>query len=346
MLPRTEWDVVPLRRCVRCASVEGVEPTQRIIDEFDLPDGRHLVVRTASAADAGGMCELYRGLTLDDRHRRFFGAFTPHLEWCREWATVAERGGFCVVAIVTATEGDSDSGTGAGTITDAEANDGVVVGEAGYAMRSDGDGDLALTVAAPWRGWLGPYLLDVLVRAAADAGVRNLQAEVLLENGPMLSLLRRRDPVSVGHDDGMVRLSIGTTGVTAEWPPGETRPRVLVEVAGRRWSGEQAAESAGLATALCAGPGSRVRHRCPVLDGGSCPLAQGADAIVMLLDPDDETSRRLVEAHRRNSPGTPVLVRDAGDQDMEWPVEGCVEIDGDGPTAVAQVVSLLAPPRS
>ncbi len=342
--PGVGRDIVLLRRRGRCASVEGVptDPTSRTIDEFDLPDGRHLVVRSTSAADAEGICRLYGDLTFEDRHRRFFGAFTPHLEWCREWATVGERGGFGVVAVVT----DPGTATDTGTATDADENDGVVVGEAGYAMRSDGDGDLAITVATPWRGWLGPYLLDVLVRAAADAGVRNLQAEVLLENGPMLALLRRRDPISIGHDDGMVRLSIGTTGVTADWPPEETRPRVLVEVAGRRWSGERAAESAGLATAMCAGPGSRVRHGCPVLEGGSCPLADGADAIVMLLDPDDERSRRLVDAHRRNSPGTPVLVRHTAAEVSGGPAEGCVEIDHDGPSAVAQVVSLLGRPRS
>ena len=33
---------------------------------------------------------------------------------------------------------------------------------------------------------------------------------------------------------------------------------------------------------------------------------------VVLLDPDDERSKRLVEAHRRNSAGTPVLVRGSG----------------------------------
>ena len=169
-----------------------------------------------------------------------------------------------------------------------------MAGEAGYAMRSDGDGDLAVTVAPNWRGWLGPYLLDVLVRHAAAVGLANLQAEVLLENGPMLSLLSRRDPVAMGHDAGVVRLSIGTTGSGATWPPGEQRPRVLVEVAGRRWSGEQAAEAAGLATAMCAGPAGRGEHGCPVLEGGRCPLADGADAIIVLLDPDDERSAELV----------------------------------------------------
>ena len=111
------------------------------------------------------------------------------------WADIASEGGFGVIAIVH--------------------RDGVpeeVAGEAGYAMRDDGDGDLAVTVAPDWRGWLGPYLLDVLVRHAAAAGLANLQAEVLLENGPMLSLLSRRGPVALAHDSGVVRLSIGTAG--------------------------------------------------------------------------------------------------------------------------------------
>ncbi len=185
----------------------------------------------------------------------------------------------------------------------------TVAGEAGYAIRPDGDGDLAVTVAAPWRGWLGPYLLDVVVRHAAAVGMTNLQADVLLENGPMLSLLRRRDPVAMGHDEGAVRLSIGTSGPVASWPARERRPRVLVEVPGRRWAGEYAADSAGLATAMCAGPAGRKRSGCPVLEGGSCPLADDADAIVVLLDPDDERTQQLIDAHRRNHPGTPVLVR-------------------------------------
>jgi hypothetical protein len=224
----------------------------------------------------------------------------------------------------------------------------TVAGEAGYAIRPDGDGDLAVTVAAPWRGWLGPYLLDVVVRHAAAVGMTNLQADVLLENGPMLSLLRRRDPVAMGHDEGAVRLSIGTMGPVASWPARERRPRVLVEVPGRRWAGEYAADSAGLATAMCSGPAGRTRAGCPVLEGGSCPLADDADAIVVLLDPDDERTQQLIDAHRRNHPGTPVLVRSkrSGRQagGAHAPTdEGCVEIDADASHGVNQLLSLIGP---
>ncbi len=287
------------------------------IDAIEMADGRTMVIRPATADDAEAIAELYRHLPMSDRHRRFFGAFTPREEWCRQWATAAERGGFTALAIV----------------------DGTVVGEAGYALRGDGDGDLAVTVAVGWRGWLGSYLLDVLVRHAAEHGVRNLQAEVLLENGPMLSLLRHSDPVALEHDDGVVRLSIGTSGSSPAWPPGERRRKVLVEVPGRRWSGERAAESADLAVAMCAGPDARRGHECPVLAGGTCDLAQDADVIVVLLDPDDDVSHRLVEAHRRNSPGTPVFVRHGA-----VPVDasaGYRELDGDGAAAVEQILSVI-----
>jgi hypothetical protein len=293
---------------------------------IELADGARMEVRPTSVADGERICELYSSLSATDRHRRFFGAFKPHLEWCERWADVASRGGFGVIAIVRRA-GQPDE----------------VAGEAGYAIRDDGDGDLAVTVAPNWRGWLGPYLFDLLVRHAAAVGLANLQAEVLLENGPMLSLLSRRDPVALGHDSGIVRLTVGTGATVPTWAPGEHRPRVLVEVAGRRWAGELAAERAGLATAMCAGPAARRRHGCPVLEGGRCPLADDADAIIVLLDPDDPRSAQLVRAHREQSPGTPVLVRHhAGSGDGDGSdVAGCVEVESDGAAALAQVLALL-----
>jgi hypothetical protein len=323
------------------------EPTSHeseVIESIDLADGRTMIVRQTSVADAELICALYGDLSIEDRHRRFFGAFRPRLEWCRRWATVADRGGFGVIAVVS--PGRTSEGEGASEGVGEEVAGEEVAGEAGYGLRPDGDGDLAVTVATAWRGWLGPYLLDVLVRHAAAVGMTNLQADVLLENGPMLSLLRRRDPVAMGHDDGAVRLSIGTTGPVPSWPARERRPRVLVEVPGRRWAGERLADSAGFATAMCAGPAGRTRSGCPVLEGGSCPLADTADAIVVLLDPDDERTQQLIDSHRRDHPGTPVLVRSkrSGQQDgvpHASTDEGCVEIDADATHGVSQLLSLI-----
>ena len=303
---------------------DSLAPTGYDAENFELADGRQLEVRPTTAADGALICELYESLTVADRRRRFFTAFKPRLEWCRSWADVGSRGGFGVVAIV---HRGSDSG--------------VVVGEAGYALRTDGDGDLAVTVAAPWRGWLGPYLVDVLVRNAAAQGIANLQADVLLENGPMLAILRGRGPVALGHDDGVVRLSIGTSGTPPSWPPLDDRRRILVEVAGGRWSGEREADDAGLATVMCPGPGRRGKHGCPVLEGGRCPLADGADAIIVLLDPDDDETARLIESHRRMSPGVPILVRRARDHGEDAVADGCLEVDSNGRRAVAQVLSIV-----
>jgi hypothetical protein len=315
--------------CVDEAPEPEAGPAGNVIDVIDLADGGRMEVRPTRPSDAERIRKLYETLSIGDRHRRFFSAFNPDLDWCRDWADVGSRGGFGVIAIVRR-DGAPDE----------------AAGEAGYAIRDDGDGDLAVTVDSNWRGWLGPYLLDVVVRHAGAVGLANLQADVLLDNGPMLSLLRRRDPVAMAHDSGVVRLSIGTTGPVPTWPPADRRPRVLVEVAGRRWSGEQAAEQAGLVTAMCAGPATRGAHGCPVLHGGHCPLAEGADAIVVLLDPSDERSVQLVQAHRERSPGTPVLVRhrSSADDTNLTAIPGCIEVEPDGSDVVAQVLALIGQP--
>jgi hypothetical protein len=311
----------------------------RAIDVFELPDGRTMEIRPTRRGDADRLRRLYEELPPEDLRRRFFGAFMPHVEWCRNWASVGSRGGFGVVAVVY---GASDHHEGGDRQDD---DGGVVVAEAGYALRSDGDGDFAITVDRDWRTWLGSYLLDLVVRHAAHNGVENLHADVMLENTPMITLLRDRGPVAYGHDDGVVHLSIGTIGTTPTWPPNDERPRVLIEVAGGRWAGERAAERAGLMTAMCAGPAHRGRRACPVLDGGSCPLADAADVIVVLLDPDREETQRLVESHRRRSPGTPVLVRHVERADEDAPVvPGCLEIGAGTGLAVDQVLSLLGRP--
>ena len=299
-------------------------------EEILLPGGRRLEVRPTTAADAELLERLYEALPLNDRYRRFFSSFEPDADFCRRWTTIGERGGFGVIALA--------HGAPPPTGGDVAAPAPEIVGEAGYALRGDGDGDLAVTVAPEWRGWLGAYLVDVLVRHAAATGIKGLQADVLLENRPMLAVLRHRGAVALEHPDGTVRLVIGTDRDVPSWAPSEHRPRVLVEVAGGRWSGEPAAEAADMATALCSGPGRRGHHRCPVLDGGHCPLADRADAIVVLLDPADADARRLVEAHRRQSPGTPLLVREGlpGTDD-----ESCVTVGPTGEATVARILSLV-----
>jgi len=288
---------------------------------IELPGDRQLEIRPTTPDDAPALASLYDGLTEGDRHRRFFGGGHPSDDWVTSWAAINDHGGFGVIALVH--EGDRSD----------------VVGEAGYAMRSDGDGDLAVTVASGFRGWLGPYLLEVLVEHAATVGVDNLQAEVLLENRPMMKMLRHRGAVNLEHPDGVVRLAIATTGYVPSWAPEDDRPRVLVEVAGGRWTAERPLEDAGLAAAMCSGPDRRHRSGCPVLEGEACPLADGADAIVVLLDPDSRNTIELIEAHERAHPDTPILVRPGLVGRAE--LTGCHELAGAGQDAAIQILSLV-----
>lgn len=292
------------------------------VELIDIGADRMLEIRPTTVGDAELICELYRPMSLDDLHRRFFSAFHPELSWCRQWASIGERGGHGVIAIVH--DGDQR----------------IVVGEAGYAIRNDGDGELAVAVAPEWRGWLGSYLVDLLARDAAARGIRNLQADVLLENRPMLAILRHRGVVSLGHPDSAVRLTIGTAGHLPSWPPKAEGHKVLVAARGGRWSGEDAADEAGCVTAVCSGPKIRQHGGCPVLDGGRCPLADQADAIVVLLDPEDEQTQRLVELHHEQRPGVPIFVTRCTGEPGTIPAD-CIEIPASGDDAVAQIVSLI-----
>jgi hypothetical protein len=180
-----------------------------------------------------------------------------------------------------------------------------VVAEAEYFPLPNGNGELAITVAPDWRGWLGPYLLDALLEAAAARGVPNLEAEVLVENRRMLAVIRRRGYATVdGTDFTQVRLTIGTATPTPSWPAGHARPRVLAEAPSTWWAGERAATAAGMQVMVC--PGPHPGARCPALDGEPCALVEGADVVVCTLEPGPRGDVRA--AHASVHPGTRVIV--------------------------------------
>lgn len=267
---------------------------------MDLPEGRALVIRPVTPGDVDALMAMYDGLSDDDRYRRFFSAYRPDRAFFERAAAVRQRGGYGLVAVEVRT-----------APVECELR---IVGEANYELLPNGDGELAMAVAGDWRGWLGPFLLDALVAAAADRGVPNLEADVLATNAPMLSLLRSRGYANLDSGDWVsLRLIVGTHGHTPVWPRGAVRgggpagPRVLVEAPGGRWHAAREAADAGLEVITCSGPRGG-RSRCPVLAGRPCPLVQGADAVVVSRPRDDERWRSLVDAHARTHPGVPVCV--------------------------------------
>ena len=175
-------------------------------------------------------------------------------------------------------------------------------------MLANGDGELAMAVAAPRRGQVEALLLDALLDAAADAGLPNLEADVLTVDHSMVELLRSRGAVVMAHDGWrVVRLLVGTGGGRPSWPGVHDR-RILVERSGGRWSGEAAERAAGSVVLTCGGP---LRGTCPALAGEPCSLAAGADVIVVDDSAPAGRWRDLVAAHAALHPGVDVFVTSA-----------------------------------
>jgi hypothetical protein len=255
-----------------------------------LPAARALSIRPMTEADAEGLIALYAGLDMDDLYRRFFSGHAPPESFVKKMTKVTQRGGFGLIAVI---EGPNNTSR--------------IVGEATYEVLPDGDGELGITVAEDARGWLGPYLLDALVEAAAARGVPNLEADVLVTNRRMLTMLRARGYAIVDHDEqpAIVRVVIGTAQRVPTWPGNHERPRLLVEAPGGRWHAEEAARAAGFQVLACPGPLLGWSH-CPALRGEPCPLAAGADVIVDAVP--HEAGRSLLDAHRRIHPSVPICV--------------------------------------
>jgi GNAT superfamily N-acetyltransferase len=161
----------------------GADAAGGVVATLVRPDGRALTVRTVTQADVDGLDALFKGLSDDDRHHRFFSLRPPARTFVEQMTRAADEGGYRLVAVVS---GPRDA----------------LVAEAGYAILPDGDGEFALTVAPGWRGRrLGRYLLGAIVAAAAARGVPNLQADIMLGNARMLALVRDRGYITLHRDE-------------------------------------------------------------------------------------------------------------------------------------------------
>lgn len=258
-----------------------------------LPEGRTLLVRRAEPPDIDGLVSLYAGLSNDDVCLRFFSVYRPDRAFFERMVDVPAHRGDQIVATVV------PEGRRA-----AEA----IVAEAGYRLLPNGDGELAMMIDPRWRGWLGPFMVGVLRQRAAARGVRNLEADVLVTNRPMVAVLNRQGAVCLDDDDAaIVRLVLGTAGETPSWPAAGDRRRLLVEAPGGRWLGSAAAKRAGFDVLTCSGPRSSP-ERCPALRGEPCPLVTGADAVVVAHTRDDERWKALLCAHETLHRPVPIIV--------------------------------------
>lgn len=254
-----------------------------------MPGGRTLRIRPVEAGDLEGLTQLFAQLDERDLYRRFFQARVPGTTTLERMVTPQERGGLGFVAEVQ----------GAGVPP-------PIVAEATCEPLPNGDGELGITVLPRWRGWLGAYLMDLIASAAAQRGMPNLEAEILLENRPMLAVVRARGYVTMDHAEcpGVVRVAIAGRGHVPVWPGSHDRRRVLVEAPGGRWYAEAAARRAGFDVLVCSGPRPGWPH-CPAMRGEPCPLARDADLVIDDL-PLDRGGGELLRSHRAVHPGVPV----------------------------------------
>jgi hypothetical protein len=255
--------------------------------------GRTIVVRPVRPWDEDGLSDLYDQLDLGDRYLRFFGAYRPSVEFIQTLANPGPREARVVAEL-------------------AEHGGRHLVAEAGYSVLANGNGEFAMVVAKEWRGWLGPYLLDVVIELAAQNGVPNLEAEILATNYRMLAIMRARGCVLLGHDGwNELRTMVGTGPHGPTWAGADDRPRVLVETPGGRWPLEDAADAAGLRVFTCGGP--TQNGSCPMLSGHECELAARADAIVVRNAQDDPRWECVLRGHSSSHPDIPVIVEGASD---------------------------------
>ncbi len=269
-------------------------------DPIALSEGRTLHLHHLGAGDGPAMSSLYHRLGPDDVYRRFFTSALPDADWFEEWARVSERGGFGLLAVVT---GGSEARDPSST------PDPTVVGEAGYARLCDGDGELGMAVDPTWRGWLGPWLLDALLQHADARGIPNIQALVLTDNRKMSTMVAARGVASMASPDwSTTRVSMSTRGRVPSWPGDRDgdrphdRPRLLVESDRSRWAGMGDAVRSAFDVMVCRGPDHRptgpTDRGCPLLRGERCPLLDGADVVVHLLDPSSPAATQLLDEER------------------------------------------------
>lgn len=185
-----------------------------------LRNGAPAQIRTVRPDDAKRFAGFVARLSAAARGERFgsgFGACSPAM-----LVDLVNVDGVRQVAFVATLKLDHDE---------------EVIGEARYGLNTDGDcAELTLVVADFWQSQgLGCQLLDRLIEAARDAGLRRLVAEVPSSNLRMVRFMQRMGFVAgaSGADRPVLRME---RGVAARQPQAAApRPADLL----RRWLSNQ-----------------------------------------------------------------------------------------------------------
>jgi len=140
-----------------------------------LRDGRRLEIRALRPTDRDGLAASVRRTSEETRYRRFFAPKRSFSE--KEIEFYLNVDFVSHVALVAVLE---------------EAGQPVIVGGGRYIVSEPGRAEVAFAVDDPHQGLgIATHLMRHLVAIAREGGLRELTAEVLPDNAPMLKVFER-----------------------------------------------------------------------------------------------------------------------------------------------------------
>lgn len=158
-----------------------------------LRDGRSLEIRALRSDDRGELAEAVGHCSAESLRRRFFGVRRSFTE--KEISFFVNVDFVNHVALIAVTE---------------EGGRPVIVGGGRYIVVEPGQAEVAFTVADQYQGQgVGTALMRHVTAIAREAGLKELSAEVLPENTPMLRVFKKSGlRLSTKHERGVVHVTL------------------------------------------------------------------------------------------------------------------------------------------
>jgi GNAT superfamily N-acetyltransferase len=158
-----------------------------------LRDGRRVEIRALRPDDRDGLIAAVGRVSTQSLYRRFFGVKRSFTE--KEIAFFTQVDFVTHVALVVVAE---------------EEGRAAIVGGGRYIVVASGQAEVAFAVVDQYQGQgVGAALMRHLATIAREAGLKELTAEVLPENAPMLKVFEKSGlPVGTKREAGVVHVTM------------------------------------------------------------------------------------------------------------------------------------------
>lgn len=162
--------------------------------DFTLMDGTHISMRPIEPGDKAAIADGFDHLSDESRYRRFMGGvkrLTPPILAALTEVDHVDHEAWVAYAP------DEPGGPGIGVARYVRLRDEPDVAEP------------AVTVIDEYQGrGIGTAMMDVLARDAAEHDIRRFRAYVLVDNGPIIKILRRFGATMSVEEPGVLRADI------------------------------------------------------------------------------------------------------------------------------------------